>query len=549
MKIGMNDPCPCGSGKKYKKCCRDKEYDINNIKKRLDELYSIIKGYNDELLEKANEPNYTNANFHDATHLAITSNALSLVKGLFQNNHYSITNALNMRNVIECLVLLIMDEKGDVSDTQKELFVEQYKIIEYESYHGKDSEKYKCLLNISDLKKRYEEGKAKFLSAIGSENKFKRIKSSRLPFMCNEKLNYNMLIEKYCPDLLETYGYLSRIIHPSSYQEFRNEELYNHIFGNVMTIIFRLYENVAVSKKGLNYTDEQKLIYWFGRPIKDNFAQRLYDLQKEQWQILKNIAKKFDDVLGTPNYVGDFLREVTLVIHDVNTDSQLGYTENVKLKFKVIAEMFACFDKTYFSLTKNEDRGYYYEMLYMHDVIKERELAGIAVSEEDKQMIYDRYKSCFPASKLTAAEVFDKFDRALGFLVDNEGKVPSYNQLVCEYFESVFDDANMTNADIKIRDFYKLVYKESNNMSHGCGYLFFSNTGAWMDDFAVIQFLDGVILHLLKKLGIVFMLYSAFDDKNKIISDCIKEHFQQMQSSCEEKAEILLKVKRIPKSF
>jgi uncharacterized protein YecA (UPF0149 family) len=24
-KIGRNDPCPCGSGKKYKKCCKDKE--------------------------------------------------------------------------------------------------------------------------------------------------------------------------------------------------------------------------------------------------------------------------------------------------------------------------------------------------------------------------------------------------------------------------------------------------------------------------------------------------------------------------------------------
>jgi len=22
-KVGPNDPCPCGSGKKYKKCCRD----------------------------------------------------------------------------------------------------------------------------------------------------------------------------------------------------------------------------------------------------------------------------------------------------------------------------------------------------------------------------------------------------------------------------------------------------------------------------------------------------------------------------------------------
>ncbi len=24
VKIGRNDPCPCGSGKKYKKCCIDK---------------------------------------------------------------------------------------------------------------------------------------------------------------------------------------------------------------------------------------------------------------------------------------------------------------------------------------------------------------------------------------------------------------------------------------------------------------------------------------------------------------------------------------------
>ena len=24
-KVGPNDPCPCGSGKKYKKCCMQKE--------------------------------------------------------------------------------------------------------------------------------------------------------------------------------------------------------------------------------------------------------------------------------------------------------------------------------------------------------------------------------------------------------------------------------------------------------------------------------------------------------------------------------------------
>lgn len=25
-KVGRNDPCPCGSGKKFKKCCLDKPY-------------------------------------------------------------------------------------------------------------------------------------------------------------------------------------------------------------------------------------------------------------------------------------------------------------------------------------------------------------------------------------------------------------------------------------------------------------------------------------------------------------------------------------------
>ena len=27
-KVGRNDPCPCGSGKKYKKCCLGKESDV-----------------------------------------------------------------------------------------------------------------------------------------------------------------------------------------------------------------------------------------------------------------------------------------------------------------------------------------------------------------------------------------------------------------------------------------------------------------------------------------------------------------------------------------
>jgi len=34
MRIGRNDACPCGSGKKYKKCCINKLF-----KKEMEELY------------------------------------------------------------------------------------------------------------------------------------------------------------------------------------------------------------------------------------------------------------------------------------------------------------------------------------------------------------------------------------------------------------------------------------------------------------------------------------------------------------------------------
>jgi uncharacterized protein len=30
-KVGRNDPCPCGSGKKYKKCCEKKTETLNTI--------------------------------------------------------------------------------------------------------------------------------------------------------------------------------------------------------------------------------------------------------------------------------------------------------------------------------------------------------------------------------------------------------------------------------------------------------------------------------------------------------------------------------------
>jgi len=41
-KIRRNDPCPCGSGKKYKKCCMNK--DVGNDESAFKELYRFESG-------------------------------------------------------------------------------------------------------------------------------------------------------------------------------------------------------------------------------------------------------------------------------------------------------------------------------------------------------------------------------------------------------------------------------------------------------------------------------------------------------------------------
>ena len=38
LKVGRNDPCPCGSGLKYKRCCLDKKEDRAHKKVKTDYL-------------------------------------------------------------------------------------------------------------------------------------------------------------------------------------------------------------------------------------------------------------------------------------------------------------------------------------------------------------------------------------------------------------------------------------------------------------------------------------------------------------------------------
>ena len=58
MKPGRNDPCPCGSGKKYKKCCLDKDFektgsDDSLMKKLITEILEFAQKKLNHLISDA----------------------------------------------------------------------------------------------------------------------------------------------------------------------------------------------------------------------------------------------------------------------------------------------------------------------------------------------------------------------------------------------------------------------------------------------------------------------------------------------------------------
>ena len=56
MKIGRNDPCPCGSGIKYKKCCLNKSYDQRLVKAFVDSTKNLER---ESRIKQCLHPNHT----------------------------------------------------------------------------------------------------------------------------------------------------------------------------------------------------------------------------------------------------------------------------------------------------------------------------------------------------------------------------------------------------------------------------------------------------------------------------------------------------------
>ena len=525
----------------------NKKRDAESFILGLNNPYALVKTINTQLITNSNKSDYSVADFTDAMDLAITSNALSLIKAVMQDNFCSITNLLNIRNIIEHYVLLLMDESGDIPDTQKELFNEQYKLVEYKSYKDNKLILTGTVIDPEQMDENYQSAKSVFMKHGFSEANIKAFLRTRVPFLCDKEFNFNSAIQKYCPDFEEAYIYLSRRIHPSTYYEPVNTEYVQRI---IMVIVFMLTDrytkqNIS-SKMALPYFEESRIVY--GTPQLPSFGQILFDIQKKQWEITMNIAYFFAKKLKENNYVSCFFREVSMVIHDINTDSHLGYCENTKLKFKAIAEMFACFDKTYFQKDPNQGQAAYL-LMDIHEVFKDHEMLGENAPADILEKAFARYKEVYPNSEISIDTFSKSFRTSTGFLIDEKGKCITLCKLVSNYIEALLSEIKNTDQDEKFINLYKLIYFESQNMSHGCGYLYFANQGAWSEDINVILFLDKSIQYVLGKFCMISAEYQFPFEENDDYLELFLRSAKEMTKLIDTKNEIMQKVPRVGKTF
>lgn len=525
MKIFRNQLCPCRSGKKYKNCCSIKNYKNKENLEKLNKFYASLKYINDSLLKRTNCIDYIDASFSDTLDLSITCNALSLIKSILQNNCYSITNALNLRNIIECITLINMNEKGTISEQQKELLSEQYKIIEYYIYVLDGSEEFEELIDKQDLLRRYEEGKNAFFKNGVNEHKIKKIAKTRIPFLCEEKVNYNKLIKINCPEFLDDYVILSKIVHPSSYIRIEDKTKYETIVKKIVRMLFDRYSIYKCGDK-LSFDDEQSEIYSDSNIV----ALRLKEILEEQCKELYSLSNylKVNKHNEEIDYLIGLLDELLLVIYDVNTDSQLGYCENAKIKYKVIAELLACYNNILLKLLDKSFKGYYFKMLTYHELLKnDKQEESDCVVENSFQL----FQQQFSQSSIDKHEFAKKFKKPLGYLMDDKGIPPTYMSLVKEYLASLYGEERFADKNIFIKNFMFLTYKESNYMSHGSGYLYFVNIGAWNDDVSVIRFIDYAVCELLDKIS---NLYKK-NNKYKQIPDRLEKSVKILRRLYNEK--------------
>ena len=210
--------------------------------------------------------------------------------------------------------------------------------------------------------------------------------------------------------------------------------------------------------------------------------------------------------------------------------------------------MFACFDKTYFQKDPNQGQAAYL-LMDIHEVLKDYEMHGKDAPADILEKAFGRYKEAYPNSEVSIDDFSKSFKKSTGFLIDENGKCTTLCKLVSNFIEALLFEIKNTERGENFIELYKLLYYESQNMSHGCGYLYFANQGAWSEDINVILFLDKSIQYILGKFCMISAEYQFPNEENNDFLELFLTSTKEMTTLVEAKNKIFSEVPRVGKTF
>ena len=108
---------------------------------------------------------------------------------------------------------------------------------------------------------------------------------------------------------------------------------------------------------------------------------------------------------------------------------------------------------------------------------------------------------------------------------------------------------NYYHRYIYLLNLYKILYLESQSMSHGCGYLYFANQGAWMEDVNILSFLDLALGNILNKMVVMWKTSELFGEDETEFVNFLKSKRDEMDRLISAKAKTFKAVPRVNKVF
>ena len=93
------------------------------------------------------------------------------------------------------------------------------------------------------------------------------------------------------------------------------------------------------------------------------------------------------------------------------------------------------------------------------------------------------------------------------------------------------------------------MYLESQGMSHGCGYLYFANQGAWMEDVNILSFLDLAVGNILNKMVVMWKTSELFGEDETEFVKFLESKRDEMDRLISTKAKTFKTIPRVNKAF